>query len=294
MTQQPEKPPVIVDKVDIKREQLVSNFDKEDPRSFFNLLPTYLQGRYEEIPPELFELSEEEIRKQLFGNEQPDETTAKLRIGLWDEYDRVQRYKEPKISMERVCNGVCTHAYFIRKVVPNDARLVWMLHQTSDYNLSLAELHQISLRQMRSIMVLPITDPSGKPNTRLIEIQNKIFQHLDMRFKGAIIQRIDQRNINLTGQLTEEQTKAAIPPPREETMEDINRRLEAARQKSELLMAPSLVHADLAPISPQPERILNQSESLPIPAEIVHEPGQQAEDSPVNDRDAGGHRDGAG
>ena len=273
MTQQPEKP--VVPTASVQPDEEVSNFDKSDPRSLFNLLPRFLQDRLEQIPAEFFEFTEDQIRQQLFGNEAPDQTTNRLRVAFWEEYDRVQRYKENILKFQRICEGVCTPAYFMKKVVPDDKKLVWLLHQPSDYNITLHEIHELGLRQLRNVLCLPILDERGRPNTRLIEVQNKIFQHIDMRLKGGIVQRTDQRNLNINGQLTPEQTAAAaasIPPPKEDSMAEIELRLAALKQRSTLLEAPSVIQAVLEPASPTPERILSQAESLPIPdAELVPE-----------------------
>jgi hypothetical protein len=269
-----------------------SPFDKSNPRALFNLLPKYIQDRMEEIPEVFFESTEEEIRQQLFGGNSPDQTLNRLRVSFWEEYDRVQRYKEPKLDIAKVVEGVCLPRYFMTKILPIDAKLVWLLHAPTDYQINLREMHELSLRQMRNVMALPIVDPAtGKINTKLIEVQNKIFTHVDMRIKGAIIQRIDQRNlnVNLEGEAAEAKAKEiAEGPKRQESMAEIDARLSNVRQRIELLSAPSLISADLSPAAVEPERILNQSESVPIAleAELVDEKQKAATPPPVDDSGA--------
>lgn len=66
-------------------------------------------------------------------------------------------------------------------------------------------------------------------------------QHIDTRLKGAVIQRIEQKNLNVN---VEAGGSAGIPE-KPLTMDDIDARLARLRRESKSLEAPGSVQVDL-------------------------------------------------
>lgn len=150
--------------------------------------------------------------------------------------------------MHRVMAQICHAKFFNTRFISDPAKLMWMLHPPVGYDLNLKEIHLLSLRCMRAAMALEIVDDNGKPNVKLIEAQMKIFQHIDMRIKGAVIQRIDQRNLNVN------MNANASPEVEKEvnrissmTMEEIETRIKFLERKSKGLEAPGNVSVQLMP-----------------------------------------------
>lgn len=227
----------------------LAEFDESDPRSLVNLLPHFVKELVAKLPTELYEKTEAELRSMIFGeDEKEDETSSRLRVAFWDEYDRVQRYEEDQMDMRRVTDRICTPVYLNKRFLSDPLKLAWLLHPPVGYDLNLKEIHLLSLRAMRAAMELPTTDGKGKPNVKLIEAQMKIFQHVDMRIKGAVIQRIDQRNLNVN------MNADASPEVAKEvnrissmTMEEIEDRIKFLEGKSKSLEAPGNVSVQLMP-----------------------------------------------
>lgn len=218
----------------------------DDPRQFVHLMPHAMRLCVDRLDAKYFELSEEELKLECFGEEEPTATAQRLRIAFWDEYDRVQRLNEPVIQMRNVVKGICQLPHFVNRFMANPNYLAWMLHAPSDYTNSLKEIHQLSIRVLRKIMLMNPEMPNGLPNVKLIEAQNKIFQHVDMRIKGAIIQRIDQRNLNVNVNTEADETNAkAANHAARLTMTEIDDKLALLQKRSQALAAPSAITVDL-------------------------------------------------
>lgn len=214
----------------------------KDARALVNVLPEKLRRAIDRLPDDLLTKSEDELHQLNFALESADSTSNKLRISFWDEYERVLREKEMMMEIERVVKGICSISYFERIFCSNVNRLAWLIHAPSEYKMDLRDLHSLGIKALRKIMTLPPTNPDGSPNTKLIEAQNKIFQHVDMRIEGAIIQRIDQRNVNvnLTGKPEE-----AVPQKGPLTMHEIDAKLKQLEKQSIALSAPAIINVDL-------------------------------------------------
>ncbi len=252
-----------VDLVPMGARVLNDEHDLEDERSFYAFLPPKLKDIVGNLPTEVYELSEQELQARIWGTKSADETSSRLRFAFWAEYDRVQAQNELKMDLSRVYYGICTVQYFYKKFVLDQDKLAWMLHPTVDYTLSIKEMHSLGMTALRRALALdPTAGDNGRPNTKLIEAQFKIMQHLDMRFKGAIIQRIDQRNLNVN-------MNAEAPPETADkmakvtkmTMEELDRDIAQLRKTSEALQAPSILTVDLMrDTRPEPVKIENAAE----------------------------------
>lgn len=205
-------------------------WDASDPRSVVNLVPEKVRERMQEALFEegaLFEMSEHELWKALREREAtPNPTDNRLRLKFWHEYDYTQAYQLSKIDISRVIAGICTHEYFYKKYLQTPTKVAWMLCPPVNYMVKAQEALEFSLERMRHILSLPLELPGGKIDTKLGELQAKIHAMLDIRVKGAPV----QRNIvaNLTGKAAAQAVAAASTT---ETMADIQKKLEAARKR---------------------------------------------------------------
>lgn len=215
-------------------------FDGSNPTSLYSLMPVWLKPYCDNLTDEDFAKTDVELSEELFADDTIPEMPYRLRIAFWDEYDRVIRYGEPMMLLDNVYNGIC-HLTRFRKEIGNPKYFAWLLKPPTGYTLLLKEMSQLALQRQLEVMRLPITDSKGRPNVKLIEAQHKIFQHLDTRLKGAVVQKIEQKNLNVS---IDGNTKS-LAPARQLTLDEVNKELERLRKVSESLSAP--VNAALDP-----------------------------------------------
>lgn len=225
------------------------DWDRANPRSLINLLPAWLRREVEKLPSRYYELSEPELRDTYFQGGEADQTTHRVRIGFWDEYDRCQRFGDNIMSAHRIVEGICSPAY-LKNVVHEHHKLAYIIIPPAAYELCLKDLHELGFRQARAALSLPIIGTDGKPNIKLIEAQTKITQHIDMRLKGAVVQRIDQRNVNVTmkgtmGDLASQAASSREPDKTPLTLPEIEAKLLALRGESERLQVPGYLQVDM-------------------------------------------------
>ena len=208
------------------------------------LLPRFLREKIKSIPDDFFNADVAELEAAItktfptFGN------YRKLRLFFWDEYDRAVRYRLPQLDLKNVIDGICTTTkldYFTN----DPAFLSYLLRPPTSYEGRLRELLSLGLERQLETLQLPITFADGTPNTKLIDAQTRILQHIDQRLKGAIVQRTENKNINVdvpanspTGQHTINQTTGL-------TLDEIEQKIQQARQRSAQLLSPSNVKVDL-------------------------------------------------
>lgn len=218
-----------------------------NPRAVFNLVPLWLKACTRRVTlanPDLWAKSEADLQEALFGENVPDPTSNKLRIAFWEEYERTQREGLPELDLERVIRGVCSMKFLQEKFTKSDLQVAWLFHPPTEYKLDLRDLQHLSLKALRKIMAMPATNPDGTPNVKLIETQLKIFQHVDMRLEGAIIQRIDQRNLNVNVNADEKKGQA-VEAKNALSMSEIDEKLKLLERRSKALTAPAIIQVDL-------------------------------------------------
>lgn len=212
----------------------VTLWDASDPRSVVNLVPERVRERLQEALFEeeaLFGMSEHELFKELKNRSTvgvsyaPNPTDNRLRLKFWMEYDYAQAYQLSRIDINRVVAGICTQEYFYKKYLQSPTKLAWFLCPPVSYEVKAKEALEYSLEQMRDILSIPHV-VGDKVDTKLGELKAKIHAMLDIRVKGAPIQKTI--TANLTGKAAAQAVAAAGVG---QTMEDISKKLEAARKR---------------------------------------------------------------
>ena len=144
------------------------------------------------LPDPVVDIEEEELEK-IHPN--PTPTVNQLRRMFWLEYDRAVD-NHMQMDMSRVYVGVCSRAGFY-KIVQNPHQLAWLVCPPREYEIETEELLGIGLKQIRAILQLPLKNHMGFIDTKLAEVQLKAVMMLDMRRKGAYLQRSVQANYNV-------------------------------------------------------------------------------------------------
>lgn len=226
-----------------------ANYDLNNPRSMVSLLPKFLYDRVKLLPARFFVMTEEELAHECFGGE-PNEVSRRLRLAFWEEYDRCQRYQEKEIDIARVVTGICNMTYFKKRFIADWRLLCWILQPPPLYMTDLKDIHEMSLRRLLEVAKLPIErDEKGKVDTKLIDLQQKIFAHVDMRIKGAIVQKIDQRNLSVNVDVDPDSPEGKkildASRPQHLSMSEVESKIKALESKSLELQAPMRIETDL-------------------------------------------------
>lgn len=206
----PERP-VTLAREELIAEGLIDSFpnqdprailDESNPRSIINLCPKNIRAAILRTPIEFIEMDEADLVPRAFPKIQPGKAAPKptpidcrIRTAFWIEYDRCQQHMLPML-MKNIYGGVCTQSYFQQHWLSSKYKTAWLLKPPTDYRIALEELLMYGVEEMREVMSLPLTDNQGRVNTKLAEVKFKIWQAVEMRLKGAVIQRIRSENLN--------------------------------------------------------------------------------------------------
>lgn len=187
--------------------------DADNPYSLLELAPPAVRAAIENLPTKFFGYSEKKLRDEANA---PAEI-ARLRMSFWDEYIRASS-EQRLMDVRSIVRGVCSHNYFYEKILANQNWTAFITIPPADYGLAIREMLELSWDRIREVLMLPITEKvplriserneeTGKmetryeiiekPNTKLIGEIRQITNMLDLRVKGAIMQKVQVENRNL-------------------------------------------------------------------------------------------------
>jgi hypothetical protein len=147
--------------------------------------------------PELFNSDERTLWKTLKDEGKlPNATDNRLRLKFWNEYDRAQA-EQNRMDMIAVYSGVCSREYFSKRYVQSAEKLAWLMCPPASYEVKMEEALAFGIEQLRDILELPNVGATGKLDVKLMELKAKIVAMMDVRVKGAVVQKVEQKNMNL-------------------------------------------------------------------------------------------------
>lgn len=215
----------------------LSIFDETQPRTLINIVPEELRialRRLQQKKSRLFFQDERVFKKMV----DPDAVTCRLRLSFWDEYTRAQDLGK-RMVISNIVRGACSLDYFYKQVMTDMNKMAWICCPPKDYVLAMRELLDLGIDEWRDILAMPHRSKSGKPDVALIAQKIKIVQMLDLRVKGAIVQKLQVRqhnssvNVNVT---TNTETPMIPDNISLEELELIEKRLEAVKEVTGPLM----------------------------------------------------------
>jgi len=167
-----------------------------------------MRPHFEAINPHYFEMSEEELIVEVFGNRHPSEICHKFRLSLWKDYNRVRNTPGLQMFSRNICSGVCTSHYFKKALALHPGKLAYIALEPKEHILDVQTILNTSTPEIMRIMQLPdqINQKTGMIDVSLLALKFKIFQHMEARAHGTIVQKfkheVDQKNLNLNADLT--------------------------------------------------------------------------------------------
>lgn len=168
-------------------------FDRDAPRSMWNLIPESLQTHISKVPLELLQLSEHELDKKL----DPDAMTSRLRISFWLEYDRAQ-VTQSKMRISSVYSPVCSKQYWCTNILSSQERLAWILCPPGDYILAMREVLMQGTKVIRKIiMAKNVVDDDGNLNPKAAGVVLKAIELVHVKVHGTPVIRMESKNMNI-------------------------------------------------------------------------------------------------
>lgn len=122
--------------------------------------------------------------------------TQRIRVALWQEFEQAI-HNNRVMRVSQIFAGTCSESSFYN-LINNPVRLAYILCAPADYVVMLKEAHSAGLEKLREIFSARIMDDEGYLNPKAADMVIKAFALLDARLKGAVVQRIDQRNLHAT------------------------------------------------------------------------------------------------
>ena len=173
--------------------KIMDPFNRAEERALINLVPPALGERILKAyrnRPELFGLDEKALIKSFtdYGERGPGPLSNAIRMKFWYEYDEAQNHRR-RMKIQNIMAGICDEMAFY-KTFDHPEKVAWVLTQPVRYDAATEEMHQFALsRVRRTLEADPFNEATGKVDTKLAEVQLKIFQMLDTRIKGAVVQK---------------------------------------------------------------------------------------------------------
>jgi len=180
----------------------LSLWETEDPRSLINIVPDSLKAKIIEYSSEIEEyiVMDERKLKQRLEKEGKTITATdnRLRLRFWEEYDRVQDSKLAIMKARNFYAGVCGRSNYNQYFLEYPHKVAWLLVRPADYMIALKELLQVGLEELREVLTYPVQDKDTKKlDYKLMARKESIWKMIDMRVKGAIVQKTINLNRDL-------------------------------------------------------------------------------------------------
>lgn len=238
--------------------------DEQNPLSLWQKLGPYWTNKFKDClalcdGAELLLHDETVFQKWILEahNYRPGLVENRYRISFWHEYENACR-EERLMRMTNVFQLIGNEVTFGKLIMGAPERACWLLVRPMRYENIVEEMLAKGMERMRKALEQdPMVNPL-KPDTKLLSLQFKIMQWMDLRRHGAPTQKVQQLNLHANvgpgddvKQLTEKGDMGAI----QERLEKLKARKAAAEGRH--LPPP----AELA--GPAPEGTILEAEVVP-------------------------------
>jgi hypothetical protein len=182
-----------------------SIFDESNPMSVVNMVPPMVAEAIRKIPQQCAYVTHA-TEGQIKAYCKPDERDERLRLAFWDEYNYATSVSAP-MRINYVIRGLCSGEVFYNYYLSEPKKLAWVLTPPKFYSQGMKYILHLGLDRLTEIMQAKVVDDDGKLDVRAAATILKAFQLVDLRVKGAIMQKvqIDQRTLNMNADVHAEQ-----------------------------------------------------------------------------------------
>jgi hypothetical protein len=211
-------------------------------------LPPWLLKLADDTDEKIWDMPHSELTqaaREILENELgKGSSTLRVRMAFWNEYERAQGTREG-FQLYNVIGALCSQGRF-RKIMQSQPTLTaWLLTPPNSYNVRLLELSMLGEERMKEILTAEAVKPDGKVDSRLAMVQVKLWEVLQDRIYGAVMQKTETKNLNLNAEITPgQQSSQEIAGM---SLEEINARLNALQAKMKALTSPAPIRVDVLP-----------------------------------------------
>lgn len=195
----------------------VDPLDPTNPLSILTMVTPKMRVAIEDLDPKFANYCERDLRRAA----KPSPEVCRLRINFWDEYNKVMDAGGGKITIYNIIRGACTEGFFYDVVMKDPKMLAYVTIPPADYQLTLRDMLTRAWDRLDEVLETPLTTEKsircGFDNTtrmpiyKTVDVVNipligeirAITQMLDLRIKGAIIQRLQVQSHNVTQSLND-------------------------------------------------------------------------------------------
>jgi hypothetical protein len=196
--------------------------DRGVAKSVINLVPPGVASKIERLPAEMLDEDESDLQL-LLPKKQWTIVDRRLRTSFWIEYNRAIQTNSV-MNMTLVYGGICARGYFYTAILDNPARLAYLLQPPTNYSVAMEESLMFGLNGLRECLGIAIEEFKSQRDPKMLSEIAKIVNNFDLRQKGAVVQRIQQHNIN-------ENVSTPKDGKQDASMDDIERELAALRKQ---------------------------------------------------------------
>ncbi len=208
-------------------------FNRFNDRAVINLVPVSVQNAFLEAfksRPDFFGLDERTLWLKMKKEKcLPTVTDNRIRVKFWHEYDCAQE-RGTGMNLNTALARICSSMYFYDRYLTRPEKVAWILTMPVAYENKMEEMLEFGLEQFREILALDHggTEENPRINLKLIEMKAKIIAMVDQRMKGGIVQRVEQKNMNLSIHTTD---KGLAQKALGGTMKEIEERIKLLERK---------------------------------------------------------------
>jgi hypothetical protein len=157
-------------------------------------IPTLLAALHRVMAetPDLLALDEGSLKDKVH----PTLILNRIRMSFWTEYENAVQLKR-RMKLSQIIGGICTEYFYQQKILTSNDKMAYILCPPTNYTVQVKEALQAGMETIREIVSAKVLDDDGFLIPRAADVVLKAVALLDMRVKGAIVQRVDQRNLNV-------------------------------------------------------------------------------------------------
>jgi hypothetical protein len=212
-------------------------------------MPDVLKNVWEDTPARFFDMTEYELRKHLRESCGPEQREfsllTKIRIAFWEEYERAARAGE-RMFNQNLFRGVCRNNIYWDTYRKYPGLLAWVVCPLAGYLLQRKELEFLAEERMLEVMGVSAVKPDGKVDSRLAKVQFEMYQTIQDRNHGPVVQKVQSEqksvNVNVNSQQNAEESANTIALITD--VSELDRRIEEVRKKRAALREIKTIEVD--------------------------------------------------
>lgn len=168
-------------------------YDKENPKSLYNLLPPSHQEHLLRVKNSFLNDRSEYMKKKEIKHTLEYPLVRKLRQSFWAEYDDALKNKR-KMMMTHVWQGLTVDAQEYFNLMKKDHFAAYMFTKPIQRETQERALLELAYEQIEQILMADHNTKDGVINHYAAKLKVDVWKHLDERVNGGVIKQIAMRS----------------------------------------------------------------------------------------------------